>query len=92
LAAIRRYLTAYQFPHEHTLLRLDGQYGNGAVLTDMAGFIFVTRGKDYHLPAILCRKSSYDFPRSFSLFHRPSDLISRLIHVRSEKFEAVDAV
>ena len=29
--------------------RLDGQYGNGAVLTDLAGFAFVTRGKDYHL-------------------------------------------
>jgi hypothetical protein len=28
---------------------LDGQYGNGAVLADVAGFAFVTRGKDYHL-------------------------------------------
>src|SRR5260221_903528 len=29
--------------------RLDGQYGNGAVLSDVAGFAFVTRGKDYDL-------------------------------------------
>ena len=36
-------------PQERTLLRLDGQYGNGAVLSDVAGFAFVTRGKDYHL-------------------------------------------
>src|SRR5712692_5931092 len=27
--------------------RLDGQYGTGAVLSDLAGFAFVTRGKDY---------------------------------------------
>ncbi len=49
LAAIRRYLTAYQLEASRTLLRLDGQYGNGAVLSDVAGFAFVTRGKDYDL-------------------------------------------
>src|SRR5579859_2321944 len=49
LSAIGRYLAAYQLPQERTLLRLDGQYGNGAVLVDVAGFTFVTRGKDYHL-------------------------------------------
>ena len=32
---------------ERSLIRLDGQYGTGAVLTDLAGFAFVTRGKDY---------------------------------------------
>jgi hypothetical protein len=47
LAAITRYLTAYQPSKEHALLRLDGQYGTGAVLADMADFAFVTRGKDY---------------------------------------------
>ena len=47
LAAIRRYLAAAQLPQERTLLRLDGQYGTGAVLSDVAGFAFVTRGKDY---------------------------------------------
>ena len=49
LAAIGRYLAASQLPHERTLLRLDGQYGTGAVLSDVAGFAFVTRGKDYRL-------------------------------------------
>src|SRR5690348_17348288 len=38
LAAITRYLTAHQFLPERTLLRLDGQYGTGAVLSDLAGF------------------------------------------------------
>jgi hypothetical protein len=47
LAAIGRYLRAYQFVPERALLRLDGQYGTGAVLSDLAGFAFVTRGKDY---------------------------------------------
>jgi hypothetical protein len=47
LSAITRYLTAHQIPQERVLLRLDGQYGTGAVLSDLAGFAFVTRGKEY---------------------------------------------
>jgi hypothetical protein len=47
LAAITCYLAAYQLPSERTLLRLDGQYGTGAVLSELAGFAFVTRGKEY---------------------------------------------
>jgi hypothetical protein len=47
LTAIRRYLTAHRLPQERALLRLDGQYGTGAVLSDVGGFAFVTRGKDY---------------------------------------------
>ncbi len=47
LSAITRYLTAYQFPQACALVRLDGQYGLGAVVADLAGFAFVTRGKEY---------------------------------------------
>jgi hypothetical protein len=47
LSAIGRYLTAHRLPQARALLRLDGQYGTGAVLSDVAGFAFVTRGKDY---------------------------------------------
>ncbi len=47
LSAIGRYLTAHQLSQERTLLRLDGQYGTGAVLSDLVGFAFVTRGKEY---------------------------------------------
>ncbi len=47
LSAIVRYLTAYQLEPSRSLLRLDGQYGTGAVLADLAGFAFVTRGKEY---------------------------------------------
>ena len=64
LSAIRRYLAAYQLSQERTLLRLDGQYGNGAVLSDVAGFAFVTRGKDYHL---------LDHPLIQARLHLPPD-------------------
>ncbi|HEU5373937.1 MAG TPA: hypothetical protein VFV38_00715, partial [Ktedonobacteraceae bacterium] len=48
-AAILTYVKAQSFPAERTLLRLDGQYGSGAVITDLADFAYVTRGKDYGL-------------------------------------------
>ncbi len=46
-AAIQAYIKAHNFPAERTLLRLDGQYGTGAVVSDIADFSYVTRGKDY---------------------------------------------
>jgi hypothetical protein len=64
LAAIGRYLAAHQFPQDRALLRLDGQYGNGAVLSDVASFAFVTRGKDYHL---------LDHPLVQARLHLPPD-------------------
>jgi hypothetical protein len=64
LAAITRYLTAYQLPQVRALLRLDGQYGTGAVLIDLAGFAFVTRGKEY---------SVLDHPLVQARLHLPPD-------------------
>ncbi len=64
LAAIGRYLAAHQLPAERALLRLDGQYGTGAVLADLAGFAFVMRGKDY---AVL------DHPLVQARLHLPPD-------------------
>jgi hypothetical protein len=64
LGAIGRYLSAYQLPQERTLLRLDGQYGTAAVLADLAGFAFVTRGKDY---------SVLDHPLVQARLHLPPD-------------------
>jgi len=49
IGAIQSYLQAHQFPPERTLLRLDGQYGTGAVLSDLAAFSYVVRGKDYRV-------------------------------------------
>jgi hypothetical protein len=64
LAAITRYLRAHQFPQAHALLRLDGQYGTGAVLSDVAGFAFVTRGKEY---------TALDHPLVQARLHLPPD-------------------
>ena len=44
--------------------RLDGQYGTGVVLSDVAGFAFVTRGKDY---------SVLDHPLIRARLHLPPD-------------------
>jgi len=64
LGAISRYLAAHQLPQERALLRLDGQYGTGAVLADLAGFSFVMRGKEY---AVL------DHPLVQARLHLPPD-------------------
>ena len=64
LSAIGRYLMAHHLPQERALLRLDGPYGNGAVLCDVASFAFVTRGKDYHL---------LDHPLIQARLHLPPD-------------------
>jgi hypothetical protein len=49
VAVIHSYLKRHQVPPERAILRLDGQYGAGAVLADLAGLSYVTRGQDYHL-------------------------------------------
>ncbi len=48
-AAIQTYVKAHTFPEERTLLRLDGHYGTGAVVSDLDDFSYVTRGKDYNI-------------------------------------------
>ena len=68
LTAIGRYLTTHHHPHERALLRLDGQYGNRVVLSEVAGFAFVTRGKDYHL---------LDHPSISARLHLPPDQVQQ---------------
>ncbi len=68
LTAIGRYLTAYQLPQSRALLRLDGQYGTGAVLADLAGYAFVARGKEY---------SVLDHPLVQARLHLPPDQIQQ---------------
>ncbi len=64
LTAIRGYLQAHHLSPISALLRLDGQYGTGAVIADLAGFSFVMRGKDY---------SVLDRPEVQSRLHFPAD-------------------
>lgn len=64
LPAIGRYLTALQLSQECAVLRLDGQYGTGAVISELAGFAFVTRGKEY---------TALDHPLVQARLHFPPD-------------------
>jgi hypothetical protein len=47
--AITGYLRAQHLPLDRAILRLDGLYGTGAVLADIAGLSWITRGKEYSL-------------------------------------------
>jgi len=47
--AISAYVKAQSLPLHQAVVRLDGQYGNGAIVADLAGLCYVMRGKDYDL-------------------------------------------
>jgi len=68
LAAITRYLTAYQLPQARALVRLDGQYGLGAVVADVASFADVPRGKEYTV---------LDHPLVQARLHLPPDQVQQ---------------
>ena len=64
LAAIRDYVKAHQLDPRLAVIRLDGQYGTGAVVASLAGFSYVTRGKDYQV---------LDQPQVQARLHLPPD-------------------
>ena len=64
LSAIGSYLEAHHLSPTSALLRLDGQYGTGAIIADLADFWFVMRGKDYTV---------LDQPEVQSRLHLPAD-------------------
>jgi hypothetical protein len=64
LTAVRGYLETHHLSPSSALLRLDGQYGTGAVNADLADFSFVMRGKDYTV---------VDRPEIQSRLHLPAD-------------------
>src|SRR3954465_10477827 len=47
--AISAYMKAQSVPLSQAVVRLDGQYGNGAIVLDLRGLAYVMRSKDYHL-------------------------------------------
>ena len=47
--AISAYVQAQALQLRQAVVRLDGQYGNGAIVADLAGLAYVMRGKDYDL-------------------------------------------
>jgi hypothetical protein len=58
LNVVRASMHAQSLPLSQAIIRLDGLDGNGAIVADLAGCVFVMRGKDYHLldlPAVQAR-------------------------------------
>jgi hypothetical protein len=47
--AISAYLQAQAVSPNQAVVRLDGQYGNGAIVADLAGLAYLMRGKEYDL-------------------------------------------
>jgi hypothetical protein len=62
--AISAYMQAQSVPLSQAVVRLDGQYGNGAIVADLAGLSYVMRGKDYGL---------LDVPEVQARLARPAD-------------------
>ena len=48
-SAISAYIQAQSVLLSQAVIRLDGQYGNGAIVADLAGLAYIMRGKDYDL-------------------------------------------
>lgn len=79
LFAIGRYLASHQLSPAQALLRFDGQYGTGAVIAYLEGFLFVMRGKDYTvLDHPLVQARLHLPPDQF--LHRPDSLIMRSLY------------
>lgn len=76
--AIGSYLAVHQLPQECALVRLDGQYGTGAVLADLAGLPFVMRGKDYALLDRAEVQSRLHLPADGSFTRPESELVRAL--------------
>src|SRR5881275_2744963 len=76
LTAIKGYLEAHHLTPTSALLRLDGQYGTGAVIADLANFPFVMRGKDYTVLDRLEIQSRLHLPAD-QQFSREEVILSR---------------
>src|SRR5213078_4542594 len=74
--------TARRVTHQHSeervLLRLDGQYGTGAALADLAGLPFVMRGKDYQMLKRAEVQARLKLPPDQLLTHPESGLVRSL--------------
>ena len=78
VAAIQSYLKAHHHPEARALLRLDGQYGTGAVLSDLAGLAYVIRGKDYQILKRAEIQARLKLPPDQQLTHPESGMVRTL--------------
>src|SRR5712691_9203886 len=79
LVVIRRYLAAHGLPQARALLRLDGLYGTGAVIADLADLSFVMRGKDYTVLEHPVVQARLHLPPD-SHFSRPESSLVRTLY------------
>jgi hypothetical protein len=78
VTAIQSYRETHHHPEERVLLRLDGQYGAGAVLADLTGLPFVMRGKAYHLLKRADIQARLKLPPDQHLTHPESGMVRAL--------------
>ncbi len=78
VTAIQSYLQAHHHPEARALLRLDGQYGTGAVVADLAGLPFVMRGKDYQILKRAEIQARLKLPPDQHLTHPESRMVRAL--------------
>ena len=78
VTTIQSYLQAHHHPEECALLRLDGQYGTGAVVADLAGLSFVIRGKDDQILKRAEIQARLKLPPDQHLTHPESGMVRAL--------------
>jgi hypothetical protein len=78
VTTMQSYLQAHHHPEERVLLRLDGQYGTGAVIADLAGLPFVMRGKDYQILKRAEVQARLELPPDQHLTHPESGMVRAL--------------
>ncbi len=78
VTVIQSYLQAHHHSEERVLLRLDGQYGTGAVLADLAGLPFVMRSREYQLLKRAEIQARLNLPADQHLTHAESGMVRAL--------------
>jgi hypothetical protein len=78
VTAIQSYRETHHHPEERVLLRLDGQYGTGAVVASLAGLPFVMRGRDYQILKRTEIQARLKLPPDQHLTHPESGMVRAL--------------
>src|SRR5216684_3852903 len=78
LTAVRSYLEAHHLSPASALVRLDGQYGTGAVIADLSDLPFVMRGKDYSVLDQESIQSRLHLPADHQFSRAESGLVRQL--------------
>src|SRR5258706_7861586 len=78
LAMVQSYMRTYQLPQSRAVMRLDGEYGTKAVLSDLADLSYVTRGKDYRILDQAEIQARLSLPPDQQITHPESGIVRAL--------------